>query len=109
MKNTLIVSLIISTTLFPYVVVCSEISELNGQQLHEQINMLEVKINQAANKMSLWRDTEKLLSQAKQELADNKLQDTKDLIEQVESQLSLGFEQAQQQSDINSLVPYYLK
>lgn len=76
--------------------------------LHENITELENQIENAATKHALWRDTSKVLTQAKVLLENNKHKEAKELIDLVKFQLTQSLEQAMQQSDISTLVPHYL-
>ncbi len=77
--------------------------------LENKIAMLYERIDQVKSEIALWRDTEKHLSSAEQLLNEGNVQQANELIKIVELQLSNSLAQAQGQTDINQLIPYYLK
>lgn len=106
MKNLLVLFCLTPTLLAPLQTLSTE---TNNKELYDHISSLEVRINSAAKQQALWRDTEKLLSQAKEQLAKNNLHDSQELIDQIEFQLKQSLQQSHNQSDIDKLVPHYLK
>lgn len=106
MKNLLLLFCFISALLVPLQTLSTEI---NSKEMHDHISSLEERINSAAKQQALWRDTDKLLSEAKEQLAKNNLAHSQELIDQVEFQLKQSLQQSHNQPDIDKLVPYYLK
>ena len=90
-------------------VISQQAIAVDKTNIHEKIKTLETQIQLSTEQQTLWRDTEKLLSQAKQHLSANELQETNQLIEKIHFQISQGKKQADEQNDISTLVPYYLK
>jgi len=105
MKNLLLLLCLASILFAPLQALSMESS---NKELHDQINLLEERIHNAAEEHALWRDTDKLLSQAKEQLAKNNPHKTQELIDKIEFQLKQSLEQSRNQSDISTLVPHYL-
>jgi len=77
--------------------------------IEEQMLVIEEKAKEAKHKNALWRDTMKHLSIAKEHIANNRLSEATLLLKNVEFQLEQAQLQAQEQTDINQLVPTYLR
>lgn len=74
-----------------------------------KIMALESQIEKASKQHALWRDTSELLTQAKEQHKKGNIQQAESLINAVQFQLKQSLDQARSQSDMSSLLPYYLK
>ena len=75
----------------------------------KKIAEVEQLIIEAQNVNGLWRDTIKIKSQAIEELKNNNNNKALELLESAEKQAISGYQQAISQSDIEQLIPSYLK
>ena len=79
------------------------------KSIEDRIPKVEALIKQAENVNGLWRDTIKIKSQAMEELKNNNIEKTLELLELAEKQALSGYQQAISQSEIEQLIPSYLK
>ncbi len=77
--------------------------------IQKKIAKVEQLIIEAQNANGLWRDTIKIKSQAIEEYKNNNTEKALELLELAEKQAISGYQQAISQSDIEQLIPYYLK
>ena len=84
------------------------INYANSSDWQSEIAEVETLITQAKSAGGLWRDTEKLLEQAKEFQTNGNLQEAYASLHKAKQQAELGHQQAAEQVD-NLLIPYYLK
>ena len=84
-------------------------SDLDKNTLIIQIDRLEENIHKARKEQAVWRDTDNLINQARELLAAGDFNKAQEIISLAEFQLKQSIEQSNSQSDLTSLVPYYLK
>lgn len=89
--------------------VVSLTQDSENEKLQIKISQLEKKAAAAKQELALWRDTQKLLAAAKQHLDNQEIDQASTLVNTVENQLTQSQAQAHSQSNINELIPYYLK
>ncbi len=77
--------------------------------IQKKITKVEQLIIEAQNENGLWRDTIKIKSQAIEEFKNNNTEKALELLELAEKQAISGYQQAISQSDIEQLIPSYLK
>ena len=83
--------------------------ESEQQKLAERIDAINLLINQASHLSSLWRETKYLSIAAKNYAASGDYTLANETLDKAEHQAKLGIQQAQNQSDINKLIPSYLQ
>ncbi len=76
--------------------------------LSTKIKALESQVEKASKLHALWRDTRALLTQAKAQHKKGNSQQAQSLINTVQFQLEQSLDQAHSQSDMSSLLPFYL-
>ncbi len=79
------------------------------KDIEDRIAKVEALIKQAENVNGLWRDTKQINSQAITELENNNFAEALKLLELAEQQAISGYQQATSQSNLDQLIPYYLK
>ena len=96
------------TALFTLGMISAKSNDSVNQDFNNHFEIVEKLISHASENNGLWRDTKHLSAQAKELAASNKDQAINLLLE-AEFQAKLGFQQAIEQSDIDQLVPHYLR
>lgn len=99
-KHLLICTLLILST--------STLATEISAEINERLDKTEAAIIKARSNNSLWRDTEKLFSEAKALAAQNNLNEAQELLNTVEFQINTATQQAVEQDD-KEVLPYYLK
>lgn len=79
-----------------------------ANEWQKEVSETEALITRAKSAGSLWRDTEKLLLQAKDLIAAGKQEQAEKLLHEAGQQAELAYQQATTQP-IKDIVPYYLK
>ena len=80
----------------------------NASDWQAELIETEALIAQAKSTGGLWRDTEKLLNQAKELYKNGNELNAGELLKEVKQQANLGYQQMSEQSS-NLFVPYYLQ
>jgi hypothetical protein len=79
------------------------------QNLLMRIDTINDLIDQASNANSLWRETKKLSDSAREYANAKNFALANEILIEAEFQAKLGIQQAKQQTDINTLIPSYLR
>ncbi len=94
-----------------FIFICGPIhsDDVSIEQVQNKIIEVEKLINKAKQANGLWRDTDEIKSHAITLLERNKPEEALVLLELAEQQAILGYQQANSQTELNQLVPFYLK
>ena len=106
-KNTYIATLAVVMLLAS--TLPSHSNQTKHQNLLERIDTINELISQASNTNGLWRETKKLSDAAKKYVDAENFTLANEILIEAEFQAKQGIQQAQEQKDINKLLPSYLK
>lgn len=81
----------------------------DANDLQKRVTATEALIAQARSAGNLWRDTKKLLLNAKNLIAAGEQEQAAKILNEAGQQAQLAYQQATAQSTIANIVPYYLK
>lgn len=79
------------------------------QELVDRIEAINELINDASDSNGLWRETKNLSDSAKKFANTGNFTLANEILLEAEFQAKQGIQQAQEQTDINSLIPSYLQ
>ena len=84
-------------------------AQTEQQKLLERIDVINELIKQARSTNGLWRETKNLSDSAKKHANAENFTLANKILMEAEFQAKQGIQQAQEQTDINALIPSYLQ